>query len=122
MGREPGEVGRAPDGIASPTSSEGWREGSRVASPQGSPQAIFGDRTLVSEEGVSLLCSVTPVSGLWKQTDFGAQQPLVSLIPHSGGLRDSSSEPPCDDPCGTGLVGTLVDSPFTLKKRVASMQ
>lgn len=72
-------------GTATPTSSEGWREGSRVASPQGSPQAIFGDRTLVSQEGVSLLYSVTPGSGLWKQTDFGAQQPLVSLIPHSGG-------------------------------------
>ena len=46
-----------------------------MASPQGSPQAIFGDRTLVSEEGVSLLCSVTPVSGLWKQTDFGDSSP-----------------------------------------------
>ena len=27
-----------------------------------------------------------------------------------------------DDLCGTGLVGTLVDSPFTLKKRVASIK
>ena len=73
MGSEPGEVGRAPDGTASPTSREGGKEGSWVASPQGSPHAIFGDRTLVSQEGVFLPCSVAPGSGLWRQKDFGAQ-------------------------------------------------
>lgn len=47
---------RAPDGTASPTSSEGGREGSRVASPQGVP-ACLGDRTLSLRKSVPALLS-----------------------------------------------------------------
>lgn len=113
-GEDPGEVGRAPDGTASPTSSEGGRRKS-VASPQGSPQAIFGDRTLVSQEGVSLTCSVTPgvpvEANRLSTVAPGQSHPLswrsVRLL-----LRATFRVRPC---AAQGWWGTLVDSSFTLK-------
>ena len=117
MGSEPGEVGRAPDGTASPTSREGGELGGITTGE--SSRHLRGQDSCLSGRSVPALFSRTrerPVEAK------GFRSTVVSFIPYSGGPRDSSSGPPRDGLCSTGLVRTLADSPFTLKKRVASLQ
>lgn len=110
MGSEPGEVGRAPDGTVSPTSSEGGKLGGITTGESSS--RLWGQDSCLSGRSIPALFSHTRERPVEAE---GFRSTVVSFIPYSGGPRDSSSGPPCDDPCSTGLVRTLADSPFTKK-------
>lgn len=86
------------DGPASSASSEGEGQGGQVASPLGSPQAPFGDRTLVCQCPYHTLSSQgAACESLWIS---GHSCPWSVSSPVVGGLHD--------DLYSRGLAGLLM--------------